>query len=120
MRFAAMRSTLQPRRRSVGRLIRSTLQVVVRPRQLGVDGDLTRADLVRAFIRTDEQIAKEVREEFVSGTLWVDDSAVEIDVHDGEVVISGRGTVRFDDDLMRRVVARVPGVVSVTTHVALR
>ena len=81
-------------------------------------GIVTRTDVIRAFVRADDEIERDIREEVVHG-LWLDDSAVQIDVHDGDVLVSGLGTTRFDEEVVRKVVARVPGVVSVNTHVEL-
>jgi len=78
-------------------------------------GIVTRADLVRAFVRSDEEVAEEIRAEIVVGTLWLADDAVEIDVRDGDVVVSGVLGDSIDRDLLARLVARVPGVVSVET-----
>ena len=36
-------------------------------------GIVTRSDLVRAFARTDAEIEREIREEIVTRTLWIDD-----------------------------------------------
>jgi CBS domain-containing protein len=82
-------------------------------------GIVTRADLVRAFLRTDEEIASEIREEVVDRALWIDDATVDVLVEHGEVTLKGETAVAFDRDVVERLVARVPGVVSVTTDVAL-
>lgn len=82
-------------------------------------GIVTRADLVRAFVRTDEDIAREIREEIVVHTMWLDEDAVDVAVDHGEVTVSGRMKDRFDEDLFTKLVGRVPGVVSVNTHLEL-
>jgi CBS-domain-containing membrane protein len=46
-------------------------------------GIVTRADLVRAFARSDEQIAKEIRDDIVRRTLWAEPGAVDVTVHEG-------------------------------------
>jgi CBS domain-containing protein len=76
-------------------------------------GIVTRADLVRAFVRTDAEIAQEIKEEVVGRALWLDDRTVDVTVENGEVTVTGE--VPFDREVMERLVARVPGVVSVTT-----
>ena len=35
-------------------------------------GIVTRADLVRAFVRSDEEVAREIREEVIRRTLWLE------------------------------------------------
>jgi CBS domain-containing protein len=82
-------------------------------------GIVTRADLVRAFVRTDEEIAREMREEIVGRKLWLDEDALEITVRDGNVSVSGALTDTVDTELVTRLIAQVPGVVSVETDVQL-
>jgi CBS domain-containing protein len=82
-------------------------------------GIVTRADLVRAFVRTDEEIAREIREEIVGRKLWLDEDALEITVRDGNVSVSGALTDTVDTELVTRLIAQVPGVVSVETDVQL-
>src|SRR5581483_5078942 len=48
-------------------------------------GIVTRADLVRAFVRSDQAIADEIREDVVLKTLWIAPEALDISVHDGRV-----------------------------------
>src|SRR5262249_15530813 len=60
-----------------------------------VDGDqlvgiVTRADLVRAFARADDEIERAIREDVILHTLWSEPSAISVQVEDGEVVIAGR------------------------------
>jgi CBS domain-containing protein len=82
-------------------------------------GIVTRADLVRAFVRTDEEIALEIRDEIVGRKLWLDEDALEITVRDGNVSVSGALTDTVDPELLTRLIAQVPGVVSVETDLQL-
>jgi CBS domain-containing protein len=79
-------------------------------------GIVTRADLVRAFAGSDEQIANEIREDVILQQLWLDPTDVELVVRDGEVTLSGP----FEDENERELVVRrirlVPGVVSAIVH----
>jgi CBS domain-containing protein len=87
-----------------------------------VDGDgvllgiVTRADLVRAFVRSDEAIADEIREDVVLKTLWIAPEALDIAVHDGAVRIGGRVESKTDAELIEAFARRVPGTVSVESH----
>jgi len=76
-------------------------------------GIVTRADLVRAFMRPDADIAKEIRDEVVVRTLWIDDDDLGILVESGEVWLSGRLGRKSDAELLLRFASRVPGVVAV-------
>lgn len=80
-------------------------------------GILTRADLVRAFSRTDEEIEREIREDVLLRTLWIEPSLLEVDVDRGEVTLAGRVGTRTEAELAAAYVGRVPGVVAV--HVDL-
>jgi CBS domain-containing protein len=76
-------------------------------------GIVTRADLVRAFARPDEDIEREIREDVVRRMLWIEDEGLYVRVERGEVRLSGKLERRTDAELLSRFVARVPGVVSV-------
>jgi CBS domain-containing protein len=76
-------------------------------------GIVTRADLVRAFARSDDEIERELREEVVLRSLWIDDSRLDVRVERGEVRLAGKLQNRSDVELLQRFAARVPGVVSV-------
>jgi CBS domain-containing protein len=80
-------------------------------------GIVTRADLVRAFARTDAQIEHEILDEVVRHTLWIEVDALEVSVDRGDVVLAGEVERRTDCELLERFVARVPGVVSVHSTV---
>lgn len=78
-------------------------------------GIVTRADLVRAFIHGDDEIAAEIRQGVLVGELWRDPDLFVIRVKRGEVTIEG--PIEGDDlMLLVRRVSLVPGVVSVDVH----
>lgn len=81
-------------------------------------GIVTRADLVRAFLRSDAEIEKELREGVVLEKLWIDPSELQISVENGEVTLRGKVESRSDAELLEYFATRVPGVVSV--HSTLR
>ena len=76
-------------------------------------GIVTRADLVKAFARADVEIEREIREDVLRDTLWIDDGKLDVKVERGEVTLAGQVERRTDADLLPRFVARVPGVISV-------
>ncbi len=80
-------------------------------------GIVTRADLVRAFTRTDLEIERELREDVLARTLWVEPGRVELEVRNGVVTLAGRLHTRTDAELLGRLAARVPGVLSVECEV---
>jgi CBS domain-containing protein len=83
-------------------------------------GIVTRSDLVKAFARPDDEIAREIHEDVVRHTLWLEGPAPNVRVKRGEVTLSGELERRSDAELLPRFVARVPGVVSVHSTVTWR
>jgi CBS domain-containing protein len=76
-------------------------------------GIVTRADLVRAFRRSDEEIEREIREDVLLHTLWIQPARLEIAVEEGEVTLTGTLETRTEAELAAAYVRRVPGVVDV-------
>ncbi len=76
-------------------------------------GIVTRADLVRAFVRSDTEIAREIREEVIARTLWLSPETINVEVERGEVRLSGTVDNKSDAELIPTFVQRVPGVVAV-------
>lgn len=85
----------------------------------GLVGIITRADLVRAFARSDEEIEQEIRSDIASA-LWLEDRDVEITVRRGDVALAGELERRSVAEVLPRLVARVPGVVSVRSELTWR
>jgi CBS domain-containing protein len=83
-------------------------------------GIVTRADIVRAFARSDQEIERELREEVVVNTLWIDPADVWIEVRDGVVRLAGEVETKADAELLAYFASRVPGVVSVETTLRWR
>jgi CBS domain-containing protein len=83
-------------------------------------GIVTRADLVRAFVRPDEDVAREIREDVIQRTLWIEPAEVRVEVSDGEVRLSGEVDSKSDAELIPRFVERVPGVTSVLSKLRWR
>jgi CBS domain-containing protein len=90
------------------------LPVVKDERLVGI---VTRADLVRAFVRTDAAIEQELRGDILERTLWLDPGNVDVEVERGVVGLSGRLHKRSDVELLDRLAARIPGVLSVESTV---
>lgn len=80
-------------------------------------GIVTRADLVRAFTRTDAEIEREIREEGLARILLLAPGAVSVVVTDGQVRLGGRVERLSDVAILSGFIARVPGVVAVESDV---
>jgi CBS domain-containing protein len=76
-------------------------------------GIVTRADLVRAFVRSDAEIAREIRDDVIFRALWIAPESIEVVVKDGDVRLTGEVETKADGELLPQFVQRVPGVVSV-------
>jgi hypothetical protein len=83
-------------------------------------GIITRADLVRAFVRSDAEVEHEIREDVIRRTLWIEPATIHIEVDEGEVSLSGEVETKGDAELIPTYVQRVPGVVSVLSKLKWR
>ncbi|MEO3799797.1 CBS domain-containing protein [Nonomuraea sp. B1E8] len=81
-----------------------------------LQGIVSRRDLVKVFLRGDEEIAVEVRDDVLDQSLWVDTSGVRVEVHQGVVTLSGRMDRRTETRVAARMTARVNGVVDVINN----
>jgi CBS domain-containing protein len=75
-------------------------------------GIVTRADLVRAFVRDDDEIAQEIRDDVVVPGRF------QVKVDRGEVTIDGTVADAQSAAALTRLVERVPGVVRVRSTVS--
>ena len=80
-------------------------------------GVISRSDILRAFARPDEEIAREIREEVLVRQLWLAPDAVRVTVENGDVTLDGDVESEAVAEALPRVVERVPGVISVTCNV---
>ncbi|GGO69243.1 CBS domain-containing protein [Nonomuraea cavernae] len=76
-------------------------------------GIVSRRDLVKLFLRADEDIAAEVRDDILERALWVDTSHVTVEVHQGVVTLGGWMDRRSEAGIAARMTQRVNGVVDV-------
>lgn len=79
-------------------------------------GIVTRADLVRAFARTDDEIEREIRQDVIIRSHWISPSAVQVEVRSGRVLLRGSVETPQLAESVRYFVERVPGVVSVDSR----
>ncbi|MEW2488570.1 CBS domain-containing protein [Streptomyces sp. NPDC048411] len=79
-------------------------------------GIATRRDLLRVFLRTDEEIRQQVVEEVMVSALGLPPGAVAVSVRDGMVMLEGRLHHRSDVPLAVRSTWRLEGVVGVVSR----
>jgi CBS domain-containing protein len=83
-------------------------------------GIVTRADLVRAFVRDDALIGNEIRNDVILRQFWIDPESLAVAVTNGEVSLRGQVEKRSIAELLASFVERVPGVVSVDSALTWR
>jgi CBS domain-containing protein len=76
-------------------------------------GIVSRGDLVRAYVRSDEELASTIRQDVILRILWLDPEAFTVVVTDGIASISGSVDRRSTAEIVERSVRMVPGIVDV-------
>lgn len=95
-------------------------RLVVVDHDVQLVGIVSRADLVRAFTRSDLEIAEEIRDDVVRRVLWVEPETIRIAVRNGEVELDGELETRLDAAALVKLVEKIPGVVAVRSNVTHR
>jgi CBS domain-containing protein len=83
-------------------------------------GIVSRHDLLRSFLLSDESIRREVAEDLLARALWIDQHAVAVEVRDGVVALTGELETKSLADLVTRLVGSIDGVVGVDNGLAFR
>jgi CBS domain-containing protein len=81
-------------------------------------GIISRADLVRAYVRSDDELAATIRQDVILRIMWLDPARFTVVVKDGVASISGRVERRSTAEMIERSVRMVPGVVDVHASVS--
>ena len=81
-------------------------------------GIVTRADLVRAYLRSDEELKQTIREEVIHRSMWLDPAGFNVDVQRGEVTIRGYVERRSTARVLEDAIAMIPGIMSVNADIA--
>ena len=69
---------------------------------------------MKAFIRSDEEIREEIKEDLLRRTFWLEvPEVVVVEVTRGAVRLTGKVETRSEAEVLERLSARVPGVISV-------
>jgi CBS domain-containing protein len=76
-------------------------------------GIVSRADLVRAFVRSDEQLAETIRHDVLLRVLWLNPALFDVTVRDGVATVAGRVERKSTAEMLERAVRAVPGIVDV-------
>jgi CBS domain-containing protein len=90
------------------------LPVIRQDRLIGI---VTRADLVRAFARSDRELVADVREMVeLQKELAGDRSPIQIAISEGQVTLTGAVRLQSQAEILARTVRSVPGVVDVSSE----
>ncbi|HEY6706029.1 MAG TPA: CBS domain-containing protein [Actinomycetota bacterium] len=76
-------------------------------------GIVSRADLLKVFLRSDPDIAREVRQQVLRRAMWMDPDTVVVDVRDGVVTLTGQLERRSLIPITVSLVRSLDGVVDV-------
>jgi CBS domain-containing protein len=83
-------------------------------------GILSRADVLRSYLRSDADIRTGVVEGVIAASMWLDPGTVDVAVEDGVVRMSGELDRRSDVEILTTLTLGVEGVVAVESTVTFR
>lgn len=76
-------------------------------------GIVSRRDLLRVYLRDDESVRDEIRDQVLRKTLWIDPETIKVTVEQGVATLAGRADRRSTAQIVVRLCEAVPGVVEV-------
>ncbi|HJD82828.1 CBS domain-containing protein [Kitasatospora aureofaciens] len=83
-------------------------------------GIVSRSDLLRVFLRHDTAIREEIRAEVLRRVLGIDPDALDVQVHNGRVTLTGTLDHHGQAPVVERLCRSVDGVVDLTSHLSHR
>jgi CBS-domain-containing membrane protein len=83
-------------------------------------GIVSRVDLLKPFLRSDESIRREIAEDLLKKTLWIDQETVDVSVQDGVVRLAGELETKSLVELVFRLAEAIEGVVGVDNRLGHR
>ncbi|MCE7004617.1 CBS domain-containing protein [Kibdelosporangium philippinense] len=76
-------------------------------------GVVSRRDLLKVFLRSDEEIRADIEHEVFQRVLWADPTAITVAVNRGVVTLTGQLDRRSEVEIAGRLTTTIPGVVDV-------
>ncbi|WP_405626298.1 CBS domain-containing protein [Streptomyces sp. NBC_01396] len=83
-------------------------------------GIVTRRDLLRVFLRPDEEIRTEVIEEVLVRALWLPPRSIDVAVTEGVVTLTGHMERKSETEIAVSMTRQIDGVVAVVDKLAFR
>lgn len=83
-------------------------------------GIVSRRELLEPFLRNDEDIRKEIVDEIIVRTMWLDPARIHVHVDGGVVRLSGQLDLRSTKEILVELADRVDGVVGVVDELTYR
>lgn len=81
-------------------------------------GVVSRSDLLKVFLREDPEIAREISEDIIRRTLWIDPATIHVVVEDGVVCLEGQVERRSLISVISGLVHAVEGVVGLENRLS--
>ena len=81
-------------------------------------GIISRADLVRAYVRSDDDLIETIRQDVIFRSLWLDPDQFTVEVQGGVASIRGRVERRSTAEIIEDAVRSVPGIIEVHAAVS--
>jgi len=85
-----------------------------------IAGIVSRSDVLKVFLRTDDEIREEIRSELIPSLLMSTPDAVNVDVQWNVVTFSGEVDRRSEADIVTRLAGELDGVVGVVDQLTYR
>lgn len=83
-------------------------------------GIVSRADVLKSYLRSDAEILDDVVEGVIKGSMWLDPKTLDVEVDDGVVRMRGEVDRRSEVEILDRLALAVEGVVGVESSVSFR
>jgi CBS domain-containing protein len=80
-------------------------------------GIVTRSDLVRAYLRSDQELVRTILDDVLLKSLWLDPAAFRVSVVNGEATVTGHVERRSTASMVEEAIGLVPGIVAVRADI---
>jgi CBS domain-containing protein len=99
---------------------RNVRRLVVVDTRIRIAGVVSRSDLLKVFLRTDEDLRDEVLHKLLPAVVPIEASGIDVEVESNVITLSGRVDRRTDVEILYRLARDLDGVVNVVNHLSFR